>query len=511
MDLVKAFIDNELTAEINIQGTSDDPLFQANQIGKLLDIKDINSTIRDFDDDEKEAHSMHTLGGEQKVIFLTEIGLYKLLGMSRKPIAKKFNKWVTTVIREIRKTGQYKLEGELKNVIENSKLEIEKNRHNLLIEKYNNIPGAYFGKIQEIDDKLIIKIGSTHDIDRRTIDLKKYFSSFILLDFFEANRYRALETSLLKDANIKQYEYIEPINGHVSTETFLIPKEFYTTMLGIAKRKQKDYQGITEEHAFELEKQKNEILLLEKQKELELIALQKLQIQNSIPPTPIIKEVPLPYIINKDLKINKGKKIQKYTLDGKLVNTYNGLNIAARIEPRISESGLKNAIKNKTIYKNHRWLGLDRDKPDDTIQEIGESKNIIVQNLEFIAMLDINKENIIHVFPDQLSAAQSRHFISTVPIHNAIKKNRICSGHWFMHYNKCSDELKNKYLETNTLPEINRRHNAISVKQLHPVTNEIIKEFKSCAEVQRNFQMDLSKLKQVIKDDIVYKGYKWSK
>jgi hypothetical protein len=39
MDIIKLFVDNEENIEINIQGTIDEPLFQTNQIGKLLDIK----------------------------------------------------------------------------------------------------------------------------------------------------------------------------------------------------------------------------------------------------------------------------------------------------------------------------------------------------------------------------------------------------------------------------------------------------------------------------------------
>ena len=60
-------------------------------------------------------HSMHTLGGEQDVTFLTEKGLYKVLFKSRKPIAEKFQNWVCEVIKEIRLNGKYKLEQELKN------------------------------------------------------------------------------------------------------------------------------------------------------------------------------------------------------------------------------------------------------------------------------------------------------------------------------------------------------------------------------------------------------------
>ena len=60
MDIVRAFTDAGLThgVSINIQGTPEIPLFQANQIGELLDIAVIRSTLRDFDDDEKVVHTM---------------------------------------------------------------------------------------------------------------------------------------------------------------------------------------------------------------------------------------------------------------------------------------------------------------------------------------------------------------------------------------------------------------------------------------------------------------------
>lgn len=69
----------------------EDPLFQANQIGKLLGISNIHENLRDFSDNEKGVSLTDTPGGKQEIIFLTEYGLYRLLGRSRKPIANPFN------------------------------------------------------------------------------------------------------------------------------------------------------------------------------------------------------------------------------------------------------------------------------------------------------------------------------------------------------------------------------------------------------------------------------------
>ena len=53
MDILKAFSLLDAEYPINIKGTLEDPLFQANQIGKLLGLANIYETLRDFSEDEK--------------------------------------------------------------------------------------------------------------------------------------------------------------------------------------------------------------------------------------------------------------------------------------------------------------------------------------------------------------------------------------------------------------------------------------------------------------------------
>lgn len=359
---------------------------------------------------------------------------------------------------------------------------------------FSDKSGVYIQKIQKLENnKMIIKIGSSHALNNNIDNL---------IDFFPANRYRAFERSIHNDPNINKYKYVEEM-----TETYCVTNEIYSELVSIINRKQKDHQGMSEEHLFEIEKQKKELEILEKKKELELIALQKLQMQNNIPIT-IIKEIPLKYNINENLVI-KGNKIQKYTIEGELVITYNTLCNAARKEVNVSESGIRKAIINKTIYKDHRWLHLERELPDDTVQNLGETKIIKHVNLGLIAMLDINKENIIHVFKNQTVAATSRHLKSSMCIYNSIKNNTLCSGHYFYLWNKCNEEMKQKYLENNTLPETDRRHNAIKVNQIHPITNEIVKVFLSYTDIMHDFQVSLRKIKQVMNNNEIYKGYKW--
>ena len=72
MDILKAFSLLDAEYQINIQGTLEDPLFQANQIGKLLGISNIRENLRDFSDDEKGVSLTDTLTGLKETNFLME-------------------------------------------------------------------------------------------------------------------------------------------------------------------------------------------------------------------------------------------------------------------------------------------------------------------------------------------------------------------------------------------------------------------------------------------------------
>ncbi len=116
MDIIKAFQANETTMHITIRGTHEEPLFRASDIGEVLEITHIRTSIQDFDSSEKNGvRIMDIMGRKQETTFLTEKGLYKLLFKSRKPIAKQFTDWVCEVIKEIRLNGRYQLEQKIED------------------------------------------------------------------------------------------------------------------------------------------------------------------------------------------------------------------------------------------------------------------------------------------------------------------------------------------------------------------------------------------------------------
>ncbi len=90
----------------------DEPWFVAKDVCKVLDIvwkgSDSTGPLGSLDEDERGIVSADTPGGHQKMVIISESGLYAFVFRSRKPQAKRFRKWVTSeVLPSIRKTGRY--------------------------------------------------------------------------------------------------------------------------------------------------------------------------------------------------------------------------------------------------------------------------------------------------------------------------------------------------------------------------------------------------------------------
>jgi prophage antirepressor-like protein len=96
--------------DVRFVGTWENPEWIAADVCKILGIVNHRDAMSDFEDYEKGVGNYDTLGGEQKMLTVTEPGMYRLVILSRKPAAKRFKKWLfCEVIPSIRKTGSYSL------------------------------------------------------------------------------------------------------------------------------------------------------------------------------------------------------------------------------------------------------------------------------------------------------------------------------------------------------------------------------------------------------------------
>jgi prophage antirepressor-like protein len=103
-----AFNGGEYTIPVlNIGGN---PWFVAKGVCQLLEIQNVSQAVARLDDDEKMREVVYTLGGPQRLLLVSESGLYAFILSSRTPAAKEFQHWVCAeVLPTIRKTGSYSI------------------------------------------------------------------------------------------------------------------------------------------------------------------------------------------------------------------------------------------------------------------------------------------------------------------------------------------------------------------------------------------------------------------
>jgi prophage antirepressor-like protein len=94
--------------EVRFVGTADKPEWIAQDVCNCLDLANVSQALDSLDEDEKGITIIDTLGGEQRLLTVTEPGLYSLTFKSRKAPAKRFKRWIFhDVLPSIRKTGSY--------------------------------------------------------------------------------------------------------------------------------------------------------------------------------------------------------------------------------------------------------------------------------------------------------------------------------------------------------------------------------------------------------------------
>lgn len=104
-----------MTLEVAMIG--DEPWFYAPSLARTLEYKDARDLLRPVLEDEKAPYLVRTPGGPQTATFLNEWGLYRVVTRSNSPVAEPFRRWVfREVLPSIRKTGQYKLIQEAKQM-----------------------------------------------------------------------------------------------------------------------------------------------------------------------------------------------------------------------------------------------------------------------------------------------------------------------------------------------------------------------------------------------------------
>ena len=524
-----------MTQTITIKGTATNPLFRASDIGSILEISNVRQTIKDFDNTEKVAVSItDSIGRDQNVSFLTELGLYQLLFISRKPIAKIFKKWVCEVIKEIRLNGVYDLQKQLEKqqsemqlLEENKNKEMEEKviqekeleREKILFKEYDNVGNMiYIIKVKNNNDgSYIVKLGhSTKGIKERYNECKLKHKNILLLNCFAVDKSHSFEQFLHSHKDI-QTTNVKKLPGHESEkELFLIGTTLtYKMLLKIIEDNINNYNYRVSELLLENQLLKEKLnstqyitQSIDNQLILEVIQTNKILLNKVSSLEQTNKEI-LNKLNSQETKIVNGfnqqmphlgprlQKINPETLQ--LVKVYESVTEAMNENKNIKRPSINKAIQENTIYCGFRWLLVERNLDSNMIHNIEPTKTTRSQNLGYIAKLNIDKSEIINVYLDRKTAADFNGYQSSSALDTPVKNNTLTNGNYYMLYDNCEEKIIHKFEETNGNPLLYK--NGIGQFDFD---NNLVKEFSCKYDVIRELKMSDKTLTKALENNIPY-------
>jgi prophage antirepressor-like protein len=539
MEIVKAFNENGMSQSIMIKGTTSNPLFRASDIGAILEISNVRQNIKDFDNTEKDVVCItDSIGRKQEVIFLTEFGLYQLLFISRKPIAKIFKKWICDIIKEIRLNGVYDLQKQLEKqktelqLLENNKnKEMEEKlikqktleKQKLLLNQFAR-SGAlvYIIKVKTLTNgEYIIKIGESRiGIQNRYTEHKSKYEECLLLDCFSVDKSKDFESFLHNHENIRLNRYSNLQCHEKENELFLIGKELsYQIILNIINtninnfnysvrellkeiellkaQTNTNYNNINNELVSELIKTinalSNKVDCLEKSNKEILNKINSHQVKTT---TGFNEQLP-----------TIGPRVQKINPENlQLIKVYESVTQVMNENKNVKRPSINKAIQENTVYCGFRWLLVERNLDPNIIHYIKPTKKINIQNNGYIAKLNKEKTKILNVYLDRKTAAKLNGYQSPSALDNPVKNGNITKDHYYVLYHNCENELIENFEEEYGQPLLYKEGVGKFNEQ-----NELLQEFKCKYDCIKILKISDKTLTKALNQNILYNGFFFKK
>lgn len=520
MNILKCLNIIDSSYNIVIEGTHDNPLYKAAQIGEILEIKNIHDSIRDFDSNEKVLLLSKTNGGMQNVLFLTEQGLYRLLLRSRKDNSKIFQKWICENIKKIRTEGEYKLnpENEIDKQMLESKIAYE--RHSTLLKSFDKQNVIYICKLRDENNKLLIKIGSTQNIKERIANIACSYNNIqpYLISLTKVTNYIKFENYLHNHDFFKNYSYpIANKQNKISRETYIVSDEIIRKMIKIIDNDKLKFEN---ENILEIEMLKLEV-------ESKKLELQMETTKNN----------------NKDetfnVLIQKINNIQEVVDSLKLKNNDNDINnnkntenikeINENIKEQIENMNKIILEKNQNTNENISLLSndsinttedselsetlSDSDEDDIDMTTIYFSTKKMKPGIKSPLVYQYEINNLItpikiYDSPSEVERSEElKHLdISPSPLRNAAKNNTIYKGfRWYF--------LKRDEIPPETIPDtVELKHKETEIKfvaMIDITKTKIIAVYQNQKEATKARLMKCNSFNRAIQNGSISSGHYW--
>jgi hypothetical protein len=393
----------------------------------------------------------------------------------------------------------------------------ELERHKLLLRKYGHITGSlvYIVRIKEGDNgTYIIKIGeSRKGIKNRLTEFKqKYGNQVLILDCFPVHDSAGLEKHLHHHPEIHPHQ-VKNLEGHeTEQELFLMGGALtYQRLLDIIDTCQSQFHYLPSD--YELLKLENEKLrsqtptvstssmdhailqqILQKVQTLEATNKEIITRLNAMQTkTTTACSQPDPHL---------GPRLQKIHPETlQILHVYETVTKCMKEDHEMKRPSINKAVRENTIYRGFRWQLVDRELDPHTAQTLAPTKATKPQKNGYVAKVNQEQTEILHVYLDRKTAAQCNEYPSIASLDNAVKNHTLKDGHYYQLYEEC-DALKNRFQEKHGM--IVLYHDGIGQYDSH---HTLIAEFTSRFECTARAGISQKSLAKVLDHPLLYKDW----
>lgn len=388
----------------------------------------------------------------------------------------KLEEFLQQVVQEENDELKKQLENTTKNF--DKKLEQEKalQKQQLLLRNYGiNHALVYIVKVKTYENgEYVVKIGESDHLENRFKEHQKNYDETLLLDCFPVNKNVFFEKYLHGHDKIRPNKVKNLIGHENENELFLVGKHLsYNMILTIVNENIKNFKDWTVNEVIKIMKEENQ-KFLEKLGTGNVLPTQNvftpnndllLKLMNKIDDLEksnkeILEKLNGPIIKTTtnfgDPLVTVGPRLQKINPETMtLIKVYES--VAEYIKEsnyKVSRAGIMKAINENTIYNDYRWLLVERNLDATILENIPETKVTRLQNLGYIAQVNINKTKVINVYLDRKTAANENGYQSSAALDIPVKNGTIANGYYYMLYEKCDDNLREKFEEENDEPKL---------------------------------------------------------
>jgi hypothetical protein len=198
-----------------------------------------------------------------------------------------------------------------------------------------------------------------------------------------------------------------------------------------------------------------------------------------------------------------GPRLQRVQPENlQLVKVYESVTEAMKEDTNIKRPSINKAIIENTIYCGYRWLLVDRDLDPTIIHSISPTKQTKVQNLGYIAQLNVEKTKITNIYLDRKIAAHFNGYESSSALDNPVKNFTLTKGFYYRLYHDCDFKLRKNFEEINGKPLLYKN----GVGQFD-AQNRLIRKFACKYDCIRTLSMSDKTLTKALNKNVVYNGF----